>query len=203
MQKPMLSIQSQSSFSFFDLWEALGKPFQIEAKVVPNELPSLDGCVPFEVLHFVFNQREFLKFRVGDLINTSRSMEDTYIDLLEKIFGNKKYWVVRTINSVTICIKHRNSNSRDNLEQSNTKFIWELRDVDKGDIFTEECRRSAEHPKGFDKRTEGLGMIVKDWASQLEILGHLSTGGSMNHCGWNSCLESLSTGVPIAAWPTH
>ncbi|TXG70278.1 hypothetical protein EZV62_005213 [Acer yangbiense] len=109
----MLSIQFQSSFSFFDLWEALGKPFQIEAKVVPNELPSLDGCVPFEVLHFVFNQREFLKFRVGDLINTSRSMEDTYIDLLEKIFGNKKYWVVRTINSVTICIKHRNSNSRD------------------------------------------------------------------------------------------
>ncbi|TXG70386.1 hypothetical protein EZV62_005321 [Acer yangbiense] len=29
-------------FSFFDLWEALGKPFQIEVEVVPNELPSLE-----------------------------------------------------------------------------------------------------------------------------------------------------------------
>ncbi|KAL0404885.1 UNVERIFIED_CONTAM: Zeatin O-glucosyltransferase [Sesamum radiatum] len=37
----------------------------------------------------------------------------------------------------------------------------------------------------------------------LEILAHKSTGGFMSHCGWNSCLESLLTGVPVAAWPMH
>ncbi|KAK4838528.1 hypothetical protein QYF36_014476 [Acer negundo] len=100
--------------SFFDLWEILGKPFQIEAKLVPNELPSLEGCLTFEFLNFLVNQEEFLKFRAGDLINTSRSMEDTYIDLLEKIPGNKKYWAVGPINPVTICSKHGNSNNRDN-----------------------------------------------------------------------------------------
>ena len=58
-------------------------------------------------------------------------------------------------------------------------------------------------PGGFEERTEGRGIIVRDWAPQLEILGHSSTGGFMSHCGWNSCIESISMGVPVAAWPMH
>lgn len=46
-----------------------------------------------------------------------------------------------------------------------------------------------------------VGMVVRDWANQIEILGHKSTGGFMSHCGWNSCMESISMGVPIVAWP--
>ncbi|KAB1222285.1 Zeatin O-glucosyltransferase [Morella rubra] len=44
-------------------------------------------------------------------------------------------------------------------------------------------------------------MVVRDWAPQLEILSHPSTGGFMSHCGWNSSMESITMGVPIAAWP--
>ncbi|KAK2992840.1 hypothetical protein RJ640_019322 [Escallonia rubra] len=88
------------------------------------------------------------------------------------------------------------------LEKSEQKFIWVLRDADKGDVFQEEVRR-AELPQGYEERIQGKGMIVRDWAPQVEILGHPSTGGFMSHCGWNSCMESITMGVPIAAWPMH
>ena len=85
------------------------------------------------------------------------------------------------------------------LEQSEMNFLWVLRDADKGNVF-DEVRR-PQLPDGFEERVKEKGMVVRDWAPQLEILGHSSTGGFMSHCGWNSCLESMSLGVPIAAWP--
>ncbi|KAK4412931.1 Zeatin O-glucosyltransferase [Sesamum alatum] len=88
------------------------------------------------------------------------------------------------------------------LERSEQKFIWVLRDADKGDVFEGEVRR-APLPGKYEERVEGRGLIVRDWAPQLEILGHPSTGGFISHCGWNSCIESISMGVPIAAWPMH
>lgn len=88
------------------------------------------------------------------------------------------------------------------LERSEQKFIWVLREADKGDIFTGESRK-VELPDGYEERVGERGLIVRDWAPQLEILGHVSTGGFMSHCGWNSCMESISMGVPIAAWPMH
>ncbi|QCE05285.1 zeatin O-glucosyltransferase-like [Vigna unguiculata] len=89
------------------------------------------------------------------------------------------------------------------LEQSKQKFIWVLRDADKGNIFDEKEAKRHDLPNGFEERVKGMGVVVRDWAPQLEILSHPSTGGFMSHCGWNSCLESLSMGVPMATWPMH
>ncbi|XAR69479.1 Trans-zeatin O-beta-D-glucosyltransferase [Bertholletia excelsa] len=91
------------------------------------------------------------------------------------------------------------------LQRSRQKFIWVLRVADEGNGLAGEARsgQSQMLPEGFEKRVEGRGMIVRDWAPQLDILGHPSTGGFMSHCGWNSCMESLTMGVPIAAWPMH
>lgn len=93
------------------------------------------------------------------------------------------------------------------LEQSRQKFIWALREADRGDVFVDngsaESRKSMELPKGYEERVKRVGIVVREWAPQLEILGHSSTGGFMSHCGWNSCIESITMGVPIAAWPMH
>ncbi|KAI3667347.1 hypothetical protein L6452_42402 [Arctium lappa] len=88
------------------------------------------------------------------------------------------------------------------LEKSEQKFIWVLRDADKGNVFRGHVTR-VELPKGYEDRIKGRGLVVREWAPQLEILAHPATGGFMSHCGWNSCMESISMGVPIVAWPMH
>ncbi|PWA40680.1 UDP-glucuronosyl/UDP-glucosyltransferase [Artemisia annua] len=89
------------------------------------------------------------------------------------------------------------------LERSEQRFLWVLRDADKGDTSRKEDGRRVMLPKGFEERVEGRGLVVRDWVPQLEILGHLSTGGFVSHCGWNSCMEAMTTGVAVAAWPIH
>lgn len=94
------------------------------------------------------------------------------------------------------------------LERSGRRFIWVLREADRGDIFAKEEEKEQEAGRnrlleGFEKRVRGVGVVVRDWAPQLEILAHRSTGGFMSHCGWNSCIESIGNGVPMAAWPMH
>ncbi|KAL4575232.1 hypothetical protein LXL04_022074 [Taraxacum kok-saghyz] len=87
------------------------------------------------------------------------------------------------------------------LEKSEQRFIWVLRDADKGDIFEGEVRK-IELPKGWVAEME-KGLVVAEWVPQSEILAHPSTGGFMSHCGWNSSMESITMGVPMAAWPMH
>ncbi|KAL9244305.1 hypothetical protein vseg_018093 [Gypsophila vaccaria] len=89
------------------------------------------------------------------------------------------------------------------LEQSGHKFIWVLKNADRVNVFTEDGSSAPQLPEGYEDRVKDRGMVVKEWAPQLEILAHSSTGGFMSHCGWNSCIESITMGVPIAAWPMH
>ncbi|KAK9937234.1 hypothetical protein M0R45_014037 [Rubus argutus] len=57
-------------------------------------------------------------------------------------------------------------------------------------------------PDGFLERTRTLGLVC-GWVPQVKILAHQAIGGFISHCGWNSILESLWYGVPIATWPIY
>ncbi|CAJ1948151.1 unnamed protein product [Sphenostylis stenocarpa] len=56
-------------------------------------------------------------------------------------------------------------------------------------------------PLGFLERTKGQGLVMCEWAPQVEVLGHKAIGAFLSHCGWNSILESVVHGVPMIAWP--
>ncbi|XP_039137078.1 cis-zeatin O-glucosyltransferase 2-like [Dioscorea cayenensis subsp. rotundata] len=90
------------------------------------------------------------------------------------------------------------------LEKSKQRFIWVIREADRGDISKEgELTREKSLLLDFDKRVEGMGMVVRGWAPQLDILAHGSTAAFMSHCGWNSCMEGMSMGVAMLTWPIH
>ncbi|XP_039137057.1 cis-zeatin O-glucosyltransferase 2-like [Dioscorea cayenensis subsp. rotundata] len=92
------------------------------------------------------------------------------------------------------------------LEKSKQRFIWVVRDADRGDV-SQEAEPDHERVKSllldFEKRVEGMGMVVRGWAPQLDILAHGSTAAFMSHCGWNSCMEGMSMGVAMLTWPIH
>ncbi|XP_038981538.1 scopoletin glucosyltransferase-like [Phoenix dactylifera] len=81
------------------------------------------------------------------------------------------------------------------LEASDAPFILVVRDVRGND--------SDWLPEGFEEEVvgRGKGLIIRGWAPQLLILNHEAVGGFVTHCGWNSCLEGVSAGVPMITWP--
>ncbi|XVF71113.1 hypothetical protein PTKIN_Ptkin12aG0009300 [Pterospermum kingtungense] len=91
------------------------------------------------------------------------------------------------------------------LEQGGHRFLWSLRrapDATNGTTASPIDYDNVEEvlPEGFLDRTVEIGKII-EWAPQVTILGHPSIGGFVSHCGWNSTLESIWFGVPIATWP--
>ncbi|CAB4294222.1 unnamed protein product [Prunus armeniaca] len=87
------------------------------------------------------------------------------------------------------------------LEESGRAFIWVIRPPVGFDLKGE--FREEWLPQGFEERMNKSkqGLLVHNWAPQLEILSHKATRVFVSHCGWNSVMESLSQGVPIVGWP--
>ncbi|XP_016480457.1 zeatin O-glucosyltransferase-like [Nicotiana tabacum] len=231
------TFHSVSAFTLFlYVWESIGKPFAIDTDMI-KELPSNEGCFSPEFDKFVKSEHAYSTFSSGKIYNTSKAIEDTFLDLLskEQISKGKKQWALGPFNPAVIQGTHQQRHKSliwldkqvpksvifvsfgttcsfsdeqikeiaIGLERSQQKFIWVLRDADKENVFSKDFIKKIELPKGFEERVKEKGIIVRDWAPQLEILAHSSTGGFLSHCGWNSCVESISMGVPIVAWPMH
>ncbi|XP_076936767.1 UDP-glycosyltransferase 73E1-like [Bidens hawaiensis] len=80
------------------------------------------------------------------------------------------------------------------LESSNKSFLWCIRHP------TEELEKWFLE-EGYEERVKDRGLIIRGWAPQVLVLSHQAVGGFVTHCGWNSTLEAVSTGVPMVTWP--
>lgn len=70
------------------------------------------------------------------------------------------------------------------LSLSGTRFLWVARG---------ESSRLRE--------VVGDAGLIVPWCDQLRVLGHASVGGFLTHCGWNSTLEGVFSGLPMLTFP--
>ncbi|XP_028789940.1 7-deoxyloganetin glucosyltransferase [Neltuma alba] len=79
------------------------------------------------------------------------------------------------------------------LANSKKPFLWIIRPdlVDGGSMILSPEFLSETKERGF----------IASWCEQQKVLNHPSIGGFLTHCGWNSIIESICSGVSMACWP--
>ncbi|KAI9121558.1 hypothetical protein K1719_008591 [Acacia pycnantha] len=82
------------------------------------------------------------------------------------------------------------------LETTKRPFIWVLRDS-----YKREEMEKILMEDGLEERVKGRGLIIRGWVPQVLILSHKAIGSFFTHCGWNSTLEGICSGVPLVTFP--
>ncbi|XP_072980575.1 7-deoxyloganetin glucosyltransferase-like [Typha angustifolia] len=95
--------------------------------------------------------------------------------------------------SITVMTNHQLIEFAFGLANSKHDFLWVIRpDLVKGE--------TAVLPPEFTTETKGRSLIAS-WCPQEAVLSHPAIGGFLTHNGWNSTIESLSSGVAMIGWP--
>ncbi|RLN22164.1 hypothetical protein C2845_PM07G22430 [Panicum miliaceum] len=89
------------------------------------------------------------------------------------------------------------------LENSGHRFVWVVRNPPEHPCESLEPDMEALLPGGFLDRTRERGMVVMNWAPQMEVLQHDAVGTFVTRCGWNSALEGIVSGVPMRMNKVH
>jgi hypothetical protein len=202
--------------------ELPGLPFTLSPQDIPSYL-FLSNPSPLSFV-FPYFQEEFHELDDETnpiiLVNTFEALEPEALRAVDTINNLKMIPIGPLIPSDTSLSGDLLQVSSDCVEWLNSKPNSSVVYVSFGSYFVLSERQTDEIARalldcGFSflwvlrEKTEDLkfreefgekGKIVK-WCSQIEVLSHSSLGCFFTHCGWNSTLESLVSGVPMVAFP--
>ncbi|KAH7857160.1 hypothetical protein Vadar_009714 [Vaccinium darrowii] len=117
----------------------------------------------------------------GDLLEDTKA----YIEWMDSKASESVIYIA--FGSLSSMVKQQMDEIARGLLECGRPFLWVVRAIEDEKLSCIE-------------QLERQGMIVP-WCSQVEVLAHPSVGCFVTHCGWNSSLESLVSGVPVVAFP--
>ncbi|CAN6362222.1 unnamed protein product [Urochloa humidicola] len=175
----------QELFEFMDQWRP---------KVLVNTFDELEASVIGEM------KKHFDVFTIGPMVGSSTEArihlfkhdnidEKRYMEWLQA--HPKKSMVYVSFGSVTKNTKWQMAEIIGGLRQCGRPYLLVMRkdgleDDDKSHHNLED--------------TQSQGMVV-EWCDQLEVLSHSAVGCFVSHCGWNSTIEAVVSGVPVIGVP--
>ncbi|KAK1388759.1 Glycosyltransferase [Heracleum sosnowskyi] len=168
------------------------------------ESHAIKSFVNDETAPLIYHVGPIINFKSGEATTISKTSEEAIMTWLDSqppssvvylCFGSTGSFEVEQLREIA-----------HGLELSGQRFLWSLRHPSQEKKQVELLKDYEDYnevlPAGFLERTSGKGKII-GWAPQVRILSHSSVGGFVSHCGWNSILESIWCGVPIATWPMY
>ncbi|TYI11500.1 hypothetical protein ES332_A09G211500v1, partial [Gossypium tomentosum] len=165
-----------------------------------NHLPDTTLLKNTIKCDFLINCTAHLAKSAGNIINTFETLEPKAVKALSLGFSIPD-GPNQTQTPPIFCVgplidTHRNGNGDKGeecmeiavgLERSGQRFSWVVSNPPPNNNKQGFSKGSHPSLEGFLDHTSGG-------------VGHDSVGGFVTHCGWNSVLESICTGVPMVAW---
>ncbi|MED6134216.1 hypothetical protein PIB30_035007 [Stylosanthes scabra] len=127
----------------------------------------------------------------GDILNAT---DDDYVEWLDSKAESSVVYV--SFGSYHELTKKQTLEIARALLGCNRPFLWVIREK----MIKVEGKKEEEELSCMEEILKRKGKIVK-WCSQVKVLSHASVGCFVTHCGWNSTMESLVSGVPVVAFP--
>ncbi|KAK6946051.1 UDP-glucuronosyl/UDP-glucosyltransferase [Dillenia turbinata] len=118
--------------------------------------------------------------RVIDWLDTKPPGSVVYIS-----FGSVVYLKQEQVNEIAYGLK-----------KAGVSFLW----VMKPPHISTAGLEPLTLPEGFLESVGDKAMVV-GWCPQEQVLVHPSVACFVTHCGWNSTMESLTSGMPVVAFP--
>lgn len=176
------------------IFQSIARNIQAEALpdwIVCNSSHELEGgalkllpqCVPLGPL--------LSSSRLGDSAGFFWPEDSASLSWLDQQPPNSTIYVA--FGSFTIFDERQFQELALGLEHSGRPFLWVVRQDMTQDV--EKC-----YPEGFKERVKSQGKMV-GWAPQQKVLSHPSVAVFLSHCGWNSTMEGVCSGVPFLCWP--